>query len=51
MTGLLVPMANVPAMADAICRLLEDTSSARNMGVQGRKRAVEDLRLNEVLRN
>lgn len=40
-TGLLVPMGNAPAMADAICRLLEDTSSARNMGVQGRKRAVE----------
>ena len=40
-TGLLVPMGDAPAMADAICRLLEDTSSARNMGVQGRKRAVE----------
>jgi glycosyltransferase involved in cell wall biosynthesis len=40
-TGLLVPMGDAPAMAHAICRLLEDTSSARNMGVQGRKRAVE----------
>ena len=40
-TGLLVPMGDAPAMADAICRLLEDGSSARNMGVLGRKRAVE----------
>ena len=40
-TGLLVPMGDAPAMADAICRLLEDGASARNMGVLGRKRAVE----------
>jgi glycosyltransferase involved in cell wall biosynthesis len=40
-TGLLVPMGDAPAMADAICRLLEDAPCARNMGVQGRKRAVE----------
>jgi glycosyltransferase involved in cell wall biosynthesis len=40
-TGLLVPMGDAPAMADAICRLLEDPASARTMGVLGRKRAVE----------
>jgi glycosyltransferase involved in cell wall biosynthesis len=40
-TGLLVPMGDAPAMADAICRLLKDTSSARNMGLLGRKRAAE----------
>ena len=40
-TGVLVPMGDALAMADAICRLLEDASGARDMGVQGRKRAVE----------
>jgi glycosyltransferase involved in cell wall biosynthesis len=40
-TGLLVPMGDAPAMADAICRLLEDEACARNMGAQGLKRAVE----------
>jgi glycosyltransferase involved in cell wall biosynthesis len=39
-TGLLVPMADAPAMAQAICRLLEDHGSARKMGILGRKRAV-----------
>jgi glycosyltransferase involved in cell wall biosynthesis len=40
-TGLLVPMGNGPAMAEAIRRLLEDQDAARQMGVRGRKRAVE----------
>jgi glycosyltransferase involved in cell wall biosynthesis len=41
LTGLLVPMGDAPAMAEAICRLLEDESFARRMGILGRKRAVE----------
>src|SRR5262249_61008547 len=37
-TGLLVPMGNAPAMADAICAILADPERARSMGVRGRER-------------
>ncbi len=40
-TGILVPMGDVQAMAEAICRLLADPELARGMGKRGRKR-VED---------
>ncbi|HEY1579029.1 MAG TPA: glycosyltransferase [Terracidiphilus sp.] len=40
-TGLLVPMGDANAMAEAICRLLEDEDGARRMGVLGRKRVVQ----------
>lgn len=38
-TGFLVDPANPDALADAICRVLQDPELARNMGLQGQKRA------------
>ncbi|MFL6307610.1 MAG: glycosyltransferase, partial [Candidatus Sulfotelmatobacter sp.] len=40
-TGLLVPMNDAPAMAEAICLLLADEQRARQMGVLGHQRVVE----------
>jgi glycosyltransferase involved in cell wall biosynthesis len=37
-TGLLVPMADAAAMADAICRILSDPAIADEMGRKGRER-------------
>jgi glycosyltransferase involved in cell wall biosynthesis len=37
-TGILVPMGDVQAMADAICELLNDPGWAREMGIRGRER-------------
>jgi glycosyltransferase involved in cell wall biosynthesis len=34
-TGFLVPMGDVSAMADAICKIVEDPVMARRMGLQG----------------
>jgi len=39
-TGLLVPMGDAAAMADAICRLLADPPRARKMGDRGRQRVL-----------
>ncbi|MEZ5276852.1 MAG: glycosyltransferase family 4 protein [Opitutaceae bacterium] len=39
-TGLLVDPANPNALAEAICKVLEDPALARQMGEAGRKRAV-----------
>lgn len=41
--GLVVEPADEAAMADAICRLLDDPDRAREMGELGRRRAVEEL--------
>jgi glycosyltransferase involved in cell wall biosynthesis len=40
-TGLLVPLGNVQALADAIVELLTDREKARRMGAEGRRRALE----------
>jgi len=40
-TGVLVPMGDVPAMADAILSLLDDPAAARRLGRMGRRRAGE----------
>jgi glycosyltransferase involved in cell wall biosynthesis len=40
-TGLLVPMRDATAMADAICHLLADPASAAAMGTRGRQRVAE----------
>jgi glycosyltransferase involved in cell wall biosynthesis len=40
-TGLLVPMGDAPAMAAAICRLLENPESAQDMGRNGRQRVAD----------
>jgi glycosyltransferase involved in cell wall biosynthesis len=37
-TGILVPMGDAPAMADAICAMLSDPEQARAMGVRARER-------------
>jgi glycosyltransferase involved in cell wall biosynthesis len=40
LTGLLVPMNDAPAMAEAVCQLLADPERARQMGLAGRERAL-----------
>src|SRR5262249_41354736 len=40
-TGLLVPLADVPALADAIVRVLTDTDRACRMGAESRRLALE----------
>ena len=47
-TGLLVPMGDVQAMAAAICRLLEDPHTAREMGLLGRHRVREHFTIHHV---
>lgn len=42
-TGLLVPMNDAAAMADAICNLLADPATASRMGEKGRKRVLEQF--------
>jgi glycosyltransferase involved in cell wall biosynthesis len=37
-TGILVPMGEVQAMADAICQILADPARAKEMGIRGRER-------------
>ncbi len=41
LTGLLVPMGNSDAMADAICSLLSNPENAQKMGRAGRERALQ----------
>ena len=38
-TGILVPMGDAQAMADAICKILADPARALEMGIRGRQRA------------
>ena len=38
-TGILVPMDDAQAMADAICLILADPARALEMGIRGRQRA------------
>jgi glycosyltransferase involved in cell wall biosynthesis len=37
-TGILVPMGDAQAMADAVCRIIADPARAKEMGIQGRRR-------------
>jgi glycosyltransferase involved in cell wall biosynthesis len=39
-TGLLVPVGDAPALAEAILRILRDPALARRMGQAGRERAL-----------
>jgi glycosyltransferase involved in cell wall biosynthesis len=41
--GLLVPVGDARALAEAICGLLDDRSLARRLGEQGRRRAIEEF--------
>jgi glycosyltransferase involved in cell wall biosynthesis len=48
-TGLLVPPADPPALADAILRLLADPATTRQMGEAARRRAHELYRADKIL--
>ena len=49
-TGLLVPMGDAPAMAEAICALLADPVAARAMGERGRERVMEHFTIEQSAR-
>jgi len=49
-TGLLVPLGDVDALADAIARVLEDPAGARRMGEAARRRALEHFDERAVIR-
>ena len=48
-TGLLVPPRDVGALADAICKLLENPSLAKELGRQARKRAEEHFSVGKMV--
>ncbi|HTC23947.1 MAG TPA: glycosyltransferase, partial [Gemmatimonadales bacterium] len=48
-TGLLVPPADAPALAQAILRLLETPATATEMGAQGRARALAEFGMDRML--
>ena len=50
-TGLLAPMGDAPAMADAICRLIGDRDAAREMGRRGRQRVLEHFTIEKTAAN
>ena len=49
-TGLLVPMGDAPAMAEAILFLLDNPETAREMGRRGRQRAHEMFSIEQTAR-
>ena len=49
-TGILVPMGDIQAMAEAMCRMLADPASAREMGVRGRQRVREHFKIGQTAR-
>jgi glycosyltransferase involved in cell wall biosynthesis len=49
-TGILVPMGNVEAMAEAICQILADPARAKAMGTRGRQRVVDRFTLEQTAR-
>lgn len=48
-SGIVVPMRNVEALADAMCRLAEDVAARRDMGQRGRMFVENRFSLNRVL--
>ena len=48
-TGLLIPPRDPVSLADAICILLDESSRRIEMGINGRKRAVEKFDINKVV--
>jgi glycosyltransferase involved in cell wall biosynthesis len=49
-SGLLVPMSDVNAMAEAICRLLADPRQALEMGLRGRQRVIDHFTIQRTAR-
>jgi glycosyltransferase involved in cell wall biosynthesis len=49
-TGILVPMGDVQAMADAICRIVADPALAAEMGSRGWKRVADHFTLQQTAR-
>jgi glycosyltransferase involved in cell wall biosynthesis len=49
-TGLLVPMGDVPQMADAICRILANPAFGREMGARARRRVAHDFTVEKTAR-
>jgi glycosyltransferase involved in cell wall biosynthesis len=49
-TGLLVPMGDVEAMADAICTVLADPAAAQRMGQQGYQRVCDHFTIEQTAR-
>ena len=49
-TGMLVPMGDVQAMADAICQVVADPKTAAEMGRCGRKRVIEHFTSEQTAR-
>jgi glycosyltransferase involved in cell wall biosynthesis len=49
-TGILVPMGNVEAMAEAICQILSDPARAKEMGARARQRVADHFTLEQTAR-
>jgi glycosyltransferase involved in cell wall biosynthesis len=49
-TGILVPMGDVQAMADAICRILANPALAEEMGSRGRQRVADHFTVQQTAR-
>lgn len=49
-TGILVPMGDVEAMAEAICQILSDPMRAKAMGTRGRQRVADHFTLEQTAR-
>jgi glycosyltransferase involved in cell wall biosynthesis len=50
LTGLLVPMNDHNAMAEALCRYLSDMKKAKEMGDRGRRRLIEEFSIKRMVR-
>jgi glycosyltransferase involved in cell wall biosynthesis len=49
-TGILVPMADIEAMASAICRILSDPASAKAMGLRARQSVADHFTIEQTAR-
>ena len=49
-TGILVPMGDVQAMAEAICRIISDPVGANSMGIRARQRVAAHFTLQQTAR-
>jgi len=49
-TGILVPMGDAPALAEAICRVLADPEQAKAMGNRARQRVMDHFTVEETAR-